>query len=196
MLPTFRGNDSTLATLYFVAEQEQIETERQPHRAYRLILKWAVDGVQDVMHTSDVKVRRGCDSVLSSQLNMFGCGDGSFDAVSASATKFDEISRRWKCDKQSAIRPQDAVELRSAGSDPWLCPLQQSFCLQFPQPRQSLNDARDSSPGDYVRVLREFSSRANGITSVRPDFSENEKVAVDVDRRRRQRSAAALLFFQ
>jgi hypothetical protein len=59
-------------------------------------------------------------------------------------------------------------------------------------PNQITFDTRASSPGDYVRVLTEFSPRANRITSVRPEIRDGtamssrlEGMAVDVDRKRR-----------
>ena len=59
-------------------------------------------------------------------------------------------------------------------------------------PNQITFDTRASSPGDYVRVLTEFSPRANRITSVRPEIRDDtamssrpDGMAVDVDRKRR-----------
>jgi hypothetical protein len=60
-------------------------------------------------------------------------------------------------------------------------------------PNQITFDTRASSPGDYVRVITEFSPRAKRITSVRPDLRDdliqvarNEEFYLDVDRKRRQ----------
>jgi hypothetical protein len=40
-------------------------------------------------------------------------------------------------------------------------------------PNQTTFDTRASSSGDYVRVLTEFSPRANRITSVRPEIRDH-----------------------
>jgi hypothetical protein len=53
-------------------------------------------------------------------------------------------------------------------------------------PNQITFDTRASSPGDYVRVLTEFSPRANRITSVRPEISDDNGMAIDVDRKRKR----------
>lgn len=59
-------------------------------------------------------------------------------------------------------------------------------------PNQITFDTRASSPGDYVRVLTEFSPRAKRITSLRPETRDDtakllrpDGIAMDVDRRKR-----------
>ncbi|HET9130087.1 MAG TPA: hypothetical protein VFO86_04010 [Terriglobia bacterium] len=56
-------------------------------------------------------------------------------------------------------------------------------------------DTRASSPGDYVRVLTEFSPRAKRITSLRLEIHD-EQIVMDVDRKRKTSAASLLLFFQ
>lgn len=65
-------------------------------------------------------------------------------------------------------------------------------------PNQITFDTRASSPGDYVRVLTEFSPRANRITSVRPEIRDDtamlrrtDAIAMDVDRLRKRPAVAA-----